>query len=326
MTMTSLQSFTALVDVLVFPGLLFLVLLSLFYEWVDRKFVARLQNRYGPLYTGPSGILQPFADLVKLLSKEDIEPKSVDHGIFRTVPILILALPLLGLLIVPISSQTAVISFEGDLIFLIFLLTLIAASVFLAGYASANRFSTIGGLRAALQMLGYEVPLSVSLIGPAVVAGSLSISKIVEWQMRAGLWMVVLQPVGFAVCIIGFLAELEKIPFDIPEAETEIVAGWKTEYSGRKLALFRLAGDVEMVLACGLLTALYLGGPAAPTPWLSIVWFLIKSTAVLLIFSNLRALFARFRIDQMVGGCWKYLVPLSVVQLIALELMLGHWL
>lgn len=324
--MAWLQSFTALINVLVYPGLLFLVLLALFYEWVDRKFVARLQNRYGPLYTGPSGILQPFADIVKLLSKEDIEPKGVDYGLFRTVPILMLALPLLGLLIVPISSQTAVISFEGDLIFLIFLLTLVAASVFLAGYASANRFSTIGGLRAALQMLGYEVPLSVSLIGPAVVAGSLSVSKIVEWQARAGLWMVALQPVGFAIAIVGFLAELEKIPFDIPEAETEIVAGWKTEYSGRKLALFRLAVNVEMVLACGLLTALYLGGPTAPTPWLNIVWFLIKSTAVLLIFSNLRALFARFRIDQMVSGCWKYLVPLSVVQLIALELMLGGWL
>jgi len=132
-----------------------------------------------------------------------------------------------------------------------------------------------------------------------------------------------MQPVGFAISVLCFLAELERIPFDIPEAETEIVAGWMTEYSGRKLALLRLAGDVEMVLACGLLTALYLGGPAAPTPWLSIVWFLVKTLAVLLIFSNLRSLFARFRIDQMVSGCWKYLVPLALLQLIVVELMVG---
>lgn len=321
--MTWPHDLTSIFSIIVYPGLAFLVLLSLFYEWVDRKFVARLQNRYGPLYTGPSGILQPFADIVKLLSKEDIEPKGVDHVLFRTVPILMLALPLLGLLVLPINSQTALIAFEGDLIFIIFLLTLVAALVFLAGYASANRFGTIGGLRGALQMLGYEVPLSVSLIGPAVMAGSLSISKIVQWQTRTGLWMILMQPVGFAISVLCFLAELEKVPFDIPEAETEIVAGWLTEYSGRKLALFRLASDVELVLACGLLTALYLGGPAAPTPWLSIVWFLVKATAVLLVFSNLRALFARFRIDQMVSGCWKYLVPLASIQLIAVELMLG---
>jgi len=318
------QELSAVLSVVVYPGMGFLILLSLLYEWIDRKFVARLQNRYGPLYTGPSGILQPFADIVKLLSKEDIEPKGVDHVVFRAAPILMLALPLLGLLVVPINSQTALLAFEGDLIFMIFLLTLIAALVFLAGYASANRFGTIGGLRAALQMLGYEVPLSVSLVGPAVMAGSLSISRIVQWQTRTGFWMILMQPVGFAVSILCLLAELEKIPFDIPEAETEIVAGWLTEYSGRKLALLRLAGDVEMVLACGLLAALYLGGPASPVPWLSIVWFLIKTLAVLLIFSNLRSLFARFRIDQMISGCWKYLLPLASIQLIAVELMLGR--
>lgn len=318
------QELSAVFSVVVYPGMGFLILLSLLYEWIDRKFVARLQNRYGPLYTGPSGILQPFADIVKLLSKEDIEPKGVDHVVFRAAPILMLALPLLGLLVVPINSQTALLAFEGDLIFMIFLLPLIAALVFLAGYASANRFGTIGGLRAALQMLGYEVPLSVSLVGPAVMAGSLSISRIVQWQTRTGFWMILMQPVGFAISILCLLAELEKIPFDIPEAETEIVAGWLTEYSGRKLALLRLAGDVEMVLACGLLAALYLGGPAAPAPWLSIVWFLVKTVAVLLIFSNLRSLFARFRIDQMISGCWKYLLPLASIQLIAVELMLGR--
>ena len=170
--------------------------------------------------------------------------------------------------------------------------------------------------------MGYEVPLTVSLIGPAIAAGSLSITRIVEWQAATGLWTIFLQPIGFSIALICMLAEIEVIPFDIPEAETELVAGWQTEYSGRKLALIRLSHDVEVVLATGLMVALYLGGPAGLHPSLGILWFLLKTIALLFVISNLRALFARFRIDQMVSGCWKYLVPLSIIQIIAVEFML----
>jgi NADH-quinone oxidoreductase subunit H len=166
--------------------------------------------------------------------------------------------------------------------------------------------------------------MAVSFIGPAIMAGSLSISKIVEWQSSTvGYWTILLNPLGFGIVIVAFLAELERIPFDIPEAETEIVAGWQTEFSGRKLALIRLAFDLELILASGLIAALYLGGPTGPIPLIpGIVWYLIKTLIVVLIFANLRALFARFRIDQMVSGSWKYLVPLVIVQIVILELLL----
>jgi len=312
-----------LLGLLVYPGLMFLLALAWFYEWLDRRFFARLQNRYGPIYTGPHGLLQPLADFIKLLAKEDIEPAAVDKPLFRCVPILVPTLPLTVLFLIPISGVGAFVHFEGDLIFTIFIMSLLAILAFLGGWSSTNRFSTLGGLRAAMQTLGYEVPLAMALIGPGLVARSLSITKIVEWQASNGLWIAVLTPIGFGIAVLAMLAELEKIPFDIPEAETEIVAGWQTEFSGRKLALMRLALDLELVLAAGLITALFLGGPSGPIPFIpNIVWFLVKTTFVVLILTNLRALFARFRIDQMVSGSWKYLVPLAVIQILILQLLL----
>jgi NADH-quinone oxidoreductase subunit H len=312
-----------IIGLLIFPGLAFLLALAWFYEWLDRKFFARLQNRYGPLYTGSHGLLQPLADFIKLLAKEDIEPTAVDKPLFRGVPILILALPLTALFLIPMSGVNAFVHFEGDLIFTIFIMSLLAIMAFLGGWSSTNRFSTLGGLRAAMQTLGYEVPLAIVLIGPAIVARSLSITKIVEWQVVNGIWMIALAPIGFGITILATLAELEKVPFDIPGAETEIVAGWQTEFSGRKLALMRLALDIELVLAAGLTTALFLGGPSGPIALIpSVVWFLIKSTVVVLILSNLRALFARFKIDQMISGSWKYLVPLAILQIVILQLLL----
>jgi NADH-quinone oxidoreductase subunit H len=310
-----------LAEIIIYPGLLFIFVVSFLYEWVDRKFYARLQNRYGPLYTGPKGILQPFADFLKLLAKEDIEPEAVDKAVFRATPLLLLFLPLLGTLLVPIGGLSAVINFEGDLIFMAFLLTLIAISIFLAGWSSTNRFSTLGGVRAALQMISFEIPLTLSLISPAIMAGSLSITGIVLWQSTR-YPSIVFQPIGFAVAIICFLAELERVPFDIPEADTEIVAGWMTEFSGRKLALLRLSRDVETVLAAALLSAVFLGGPAGPgPPQLALLWFFLKTTIVVLILTNLRALFARIRIDQMMQTFWKYVLPLSLLQIFLSELV-----
>ena len=193
----------------------------------------------------------------------------------------------------------------------------------MGGWSSTNRFSTLGGLRAAIQTLGFEVPLALAFIGPAILAQSLSISEIVRWQAEHGLWAIALNPLGFCIAIVALLAELERIPFDIPEAETEIVAGWQTEYSGRKLALLRFTFDLKLILAAGLITALFLGGPTGPISIIpGVIWFLIKATIIVLIFSNLRALFARFRIDQMVSGSWKYLVPLAIFQIIILQLIL----
>jgi NADH-quinone oxidoreductase subunit H len=312
-----------LLQVLIFPGIAFLFALAFFYEWIDRKFFARVQNRYGPLYTGFSGLLQPVADFIKLLSKEDIAPMACDRILFFSTPILYLVLPLTALLIIPISSQTSLIAFDGDLIFMMFIFTSITVTVFLAGWSSVNRFSIIGSVRAAIQMIGYEIPMGLAMIGPAIAAKSLSISNIAQWQSSNISWGIWLQPIGFAVFVICLLAELEFIPFDIPEADTEIVAGWRTEFSGRKLALFRLGRDLEIVLASALITALYLGGAQQLGFIPPAVTFLIKTVLLLLLFSFLRALFARFRIDQVVSGMWKYLLPMAILQIILIQFGVG---
>jgi NADH-quinone oxidoreductase subunit H len=310
-------------QVLVFPGVSLLLVLAFFYEWVDRKFFARLQGRLGPSYTGPLGLLQPVADFIKLLSKEDISPAACDKSVFSLAPIVYFALPLTALFITPIAGQTGIISFEGDLIFLMFVFTLLAITIFLAGWSSSSQFGVIGGVRAALQMLSYEIPLGLAVIGPAIAAQSLSISKIVQWQSSSGLWSVLLQPIGFAIVIICVLAELEFTPFDIPEAETEIVAGWRTEFSGKKLALFRLGRDLEVVLASALVVALYLGGPQQVFFIPAIITFLVKTAVVVVVLSFLRGIFARFRIDQMTSGMWKYILPLAIAQIILLQFRVG---
>jgi len=316
------ETIASLLSILVFPGATFLLALAFFYEWVDRKFFARLQNRYGPLHTGPHGILQPIADFLKLLSKEDISPHASDWLVLTLAPIFYAALPLSTLFIIPILSNTSLIRFEGDLIFVLFMFTLVTITVFLAGWSSTSRFSTIGSVRATLQMLGYEIPMGLVAVGPAIAAGSLSISRIVEWQSLR-FWLVLLQPLGFAILTVCLLAELQFVPFDIPEAETEIVAGWRTEFTGRKLALLRLGKDLELVLASALIASLYLGG--SQHFWLvpPIAIFLVKTTFVVMLLSLLRSAFARFRIDQMLSGMWKYLLPLATLQIILIQLGFG---
>ncbi len=307
-----------LLQALLFPGVLFLVAFALFSEWVDRKVVARLQNRVGPHHAGPAGILQPLADFLKLLAKEDIVPAAADRLLFTSVPVVMLALALTPLFVIPLAAPSALTWFEGDLIFIMFLMSLLAVTTFLGAWASTNRFSAIGGVRAALQMLGYEIPLTLALIGPTIAAQSLSVSRIAQAQ-AGGLWYVVTQPLGFAIVVVSFLAELHLIPFDVPEAETELVAGWLVEFSGKKLALLRLTKNLEVVLAASLMTALYLGGPEAPWGLPPILGFLLKAFPCLLLLANLRALFARFRIDQALRGAWTYLTPLALLQVAAVQ-------
>ncbi|MEM4530147.1 MAG: complex I subunit 1 family protein, partial [Candidatus Methanomethylicaceae archaeon] len=273
-----------ILNIIIFPGFLFLIIISFIYEWIDRKFFARVQARYGPLYTGKSGILQPFADFLKLLSKEDIIPTIAEKFIFSITPIIYASIPLIILSIIPINGR-AIINFEGDIIFIMFLSAMVTLSVFLAGWSSLGSFSRVGSIRSALQMLSYEIPFGLSLIGPAIVAKSLSLSKIVEWQINNSTWFLWLQPIGFAVMLISLLAELERIPFDIPEAETEIVAGWMTEYGGRRLALLRLGKNLELLMASMLISSVYLGGGVQLYFIPPVVILLIKSIIVLIIMS-----------------------------------------
>ena len=310
-----------------FPGAVFLLAASLFYEWVDRKLYARFQNRVGPHLAGPFGLLQPVADLIKLLSKEDIVPMAADRLLFTLTPILAPALILLACMFLPIAGPSGTISFKGDLIAVIALLSIYTITIYLAGEGSSNRFASIGAVRAALQLIGYEIPLTLSLLSAAIAAGSLSIGGIVEAQAERGIWLIAgPQIIGFAIFVITSQAEMERIPFDIPEAEQEIVAGWEVEYGGRRLALFRLSKDLELILLSGLGAAIFLGGPIGPVipglePVLYTIYFILKSLVVLAIFTLVRALFARLRIDQMVSFSWKYLMSLAVILVILTEVI-----
>jgi NADH-quinone oxidoreductase subunit H len=311
-----------LFEILVFPGVLFLFILAFFYEWIDRKAFAKIQNRYGPMNAGPAGLFQPVADFVKLLSKEDIAPAICDKVLFSVTPIFYLALPLTALFIMPIAGSTGIVSFEGDLVVVMFISTMMVITVFLGGWSAMNRYSILGGVRAMLQLMSFEIPLSLALIGPAIAAKSLSVSAISQWQ-SGSTWLIVLQPIGFVVLVICLMAELENAPFNIPESESEVVAGWTTEFSGKKMALIRLGKNLELILASALVAALYLGGIHDFFFVPAVAIFLIKTIAVVVLFSFLKSIFARLRLDQSISGMWRYLLPLAILQIILVEFGIG---
>ena len=303
--MSTIQTIFAL---LLFPSGLFLVFYGLAYEWVERKLVARLQNRVGPRW------FQPFADVVKLLSKEEVVPQGVDKILFQWLPIAAFAGGLTAALYVPVFGLAPAYSFPGDLIVTLYLLSILTLCTGLAGANTFTRFSVIGATRTLTQVFSYEAPFMLALLGPAIVAGSWQISEIAGYS--AGRWLILTQPLGFLVALIGLMGKLEQSPFDAPEAETEIVAGALTEYSGRGLALFRLGKGVELVVGLTLISAFYLGGVGNPLS------FLLKTLILLLILAGLQTLLTRFRIDQVARG-WRYGALLALVQMLALIILKG---
>lgn len=345
-----------ILGILFFPGIGFCISIALFDEWIDRKFYAALQDRIGPLHTGFKGILQPLADFLKLMANEDIEPEAADKWGMRFTAVLSLTLPLVALLFVPIVGTRGILSFEGDILLLAFITTIIAVLVYLAGWFSANRLAMPGTMRAASQLLSYEIPILLAMFAVALRTSELSVAGIVNWQLNSH------RPVVFSFPMFCFLlifllslqAELERSPFDIPTAETEIVGGWEVEYSGKKLAFFRLSIDLQMVYGAGIATALFLGGPVGVEMWIpsmadwlatgasianptGVVWvaairigyyalmFAIKTTLIVIVLSIFRALMARLRIEQFLEFSWKWLIPVSL-GLIIVSLFWVPWL
>ncbi|NDJ84468.1 MAG: NADH-quinone oxidoreductase subunit H [Chloroflexi bacterium] len=294
-----------LAALLFFPGGLFVLLNGMAYEWVDRKLVARFQNRVGPRW------FQPLADNVKLLVNEEVIPENVDARLFITLPVVALAGVLTAALYVPIAGFDPAFSFEGDLIVTIYMLSLLTMATGLAGANTRDRFSLIGATRTLTQLFSYEAPFLLAFLAPAVVAGSWQISEINDY---AGdhLWLILTQPIGAIVALLGLMGKLEIPPFDAPEAETEIVAGALTEYSGRGLALFHLGRNVELVAGITLLAAFYLGGISNP------IEYVLKTLAVLFVLATVQTAVARLRIDQTVGVWWRYGVLLVLLQWLAL--------
>ena len=308
--------------------------------WLERKISAAVQQRIGPEYAGALGVLQPLADGLKLLVKEDIIPARADSLLFTLGPVLVVVPVILSWLIVPFG-QNLLVSNVGIGIFLwISLSSIQPIGLLMSGYASNNKYSLLGGLRAAAQSISYEIPLALAVLAIVMMSNSLSTIDIVNQQTGAGLlsWNIWRQPVGFLIFWICALAECERRPFDLPEAEEELVAGYQTEYAGMKFALFYLGSYINLVLSALLVSVLYLGGWGFPIPveWLAgwlgqsvdaplvqvitgtvgIVMTVLKAYLLVFFAILLRWTTPRVRIDQLLNLGWKFLLPLALVNLL----------
>lgn len=309
--------------------------------WLERKISAAVQQRIGPEYAGALGVLQPMADGLKLLVKEDIIPARADGLLFTLGPVLVLVPVILSWLVVPFG-QNLLISNVGVGVFLwISLSSVQPIGLLMSGYASNNKYSLLGGLRAAAQSISYEIPLALAVLAVVMMSNSLSTIDIVNQQNTAGIlsWNIWRQPVGFVIFWICALAECERLPFDLPEAEEELVAGYQTEYAGMKFALFYLGSYINLVLSALLVSVLYLGGWGFPIPveWLAgwlgqsadapliqvitaslgIVMTVLKAYLLVFLAILLRWTTPRVRIDQLLDLGWKFLLPIGLVNLLA---------
>jgi NADH-quinone oxidoreductase subunit H len=311
--------------ILVFPGFTFILFLTLFCDWVERKLEARIQNRVGPMVAGPAGILQPLADFIKLLTKEDIEPRDTKKLVFRFAPLVAFTIMMFAMMFLPIdgvsvlSSGSSIASsgFSGDLIIILAFATIANFLLFMAGWASSNPYGTIGSARVLTQFLGYDIPLYILALTPAFIAGTLTIGAI-----AASFPYILLAPWAFVLFIITMQAELEKDPFDVPHSESELVGGLETEYTGAKLAFLHLTRDVQVVFGSALVVELFLGGPSGPVffglDWLFYtLWFVLKLLVVVVISEYITTVVARLRIDQVLTGNWKILLPAALLSLMA---------
>jgi NADH-quinone oxidoreductase subunit H len=302
-----------LVYLFVFPGFLFLFAAAMFVEYVDRKLYAKIQNRVGP------PIVQPFADFVKLLAKESVVPEAADRDVFVVAPLFGLAGVLTAILYVPIWSAEAAFAFQGDLVVVLFLLALPSFALFFGGWHSRNPFSEVGTLRTLTQLFGYEVPFFLACLSPALAAETWEISGVMQAVGTNPVTLLLLLP-GFVVGLISLQAKLERVPFDAPEAKSEIVGGSLVEYSGRKLALFHLTKYMEFVVGAAFLSALFLGGPypllGVAGPIGGFVAVALKVLFVVVLLTVVKSAFARIRIEQAVSVFYKWAVGIALAQML----------
>ncbi|MGG6293017.1 NADH-quinone oxidoreductase subunit NuoH [Leptolyngbya sp. AN02str] len=315
--------------------------LALVSTWMERKISAAAQQRIGPEFMGPQGLLVPVADVLKLLTKEDVFPAKTDPWLFALAPIIVFVPVFLSFLIVPFGQNILITDLGIGIFLWISLSSIVPIGLLMAGYASNNKYSLLGGLRAAAQSISYEIPLALSVLAIVMMSNSLSTVDIVNQQSGYGIlsWNVWRQPIGFIIFWIAALAECERMPFDLPEAEEELVAGYQTEYGAVKFMLFYAGSYANLVLSALLFSVLYLGGWESPVPvsWLanmlgvseSASWFqaiaaalgivmtLFKAYLLLFLAILLRWTVPRVRIDQLLDLGWKFLLPISLVNLLA---------
>lgn len=295
-------------------GVLFVMLsISAGLIWLERRLLALWQDRYGPNRVGPFGLLQMVADAIKLFTKEDWIPPFADKPVFVLAPAIIMVTVLMSFAVVPFAPAIAVVNLNIGLLFFLAMSSMGVYSVVLAGWSSDNKYALLGGLRAAAQMLSYEVFMGLSLMGVVMLAGSFNLVAIVEAQKR--LWFCVPQFLGFVIFLVAGIAETRRLPFDLPEAESELVAGYHSEYSGMKFGMFFIGEYLGITLVSAMIATLFFGGwlgPVLPP----LVWFFLKTFVFICFFILLRASFPRPRYDQLMSYGWKVLLPLALLNLV----------
>ena len=300
-----------------------LMLLSVAYlTWLERKVISDFQVRLGPMRVGPHGLLQPIADGIKLMFKEDIVPRAADRMIYLLAPAMALIPAFISFAVIPFGDRLQLFGQTIDMVItdvnigLLYLFGVASLGVYgivLGGWASNNKYALLGGLRSAAQMISYELSMGLSVVGVVMLSQSLSLVKIVSAQSKA--WFILLQPIGFLIFLICAIAETNRAPFDLPEAETELVAGFHVEYSSMKFAMYFMAEYANMITVAALATTLFLGGWRGPfLP--PVVWFLAKLYLVIFLFIWLRATLPRFRYDQLMQFGWKVLLPLALANIV----------
>ena len=302
--------------------------------WIERKFIARLQNRYGPNRAGPFGLLQPMADGIKLFFKEELTPAGADKVIFTLAPIITLLPALLVFAVIPIGGSFNLFGVERRLVLapglnvgILYILAITSIAVYgitMAGWSSNNKYAMLGGLRSAAQMISYELAMGLAVLAVVLTAGTLDVQKIIDAQ--SGLWFIFIQPVAFAIYLITTVAEVNRAPFDLPEAEQELTAGYHTEYSGMKFALFFAAEYIKMIAVSALGATLFMGGWRGPLvdtyPLLGPVYFALKTLLALVVFVWIRATLPRLRYDRLMAFGWKVLLPLSLANVLVTALVI----
>ena len=281
--------------------------------WLERRLLGLWQDRYGPNRVGPFGLMQVMADMVKILFKEDWIPPFADRPVFVIAPAVVVVTTLMSFAVVPFAPSIAIVNLNIGLLFFLGMTALGVYSVVLGGWSSGSKYSLLGGLRATAQMLSYEVFMGLSLMGVVLLAGSFNLHDIVEAQRK--MWFCIPQFLGLVIFIIAGFAETHRLPFDLPEAESELVAGYHTEYSGMKFGMFFVGEYLGITLISAMIVTLFFGGwlgPVLPP----LVWFLLKTLVFIVGFILARASFPRPRYDQLMSYAWKVLLPLSLLNLV----------
>jgi NADH-quinone oxidoreductase subunit H len=329
---------TQLLAHLILIGFVFFMLLNTaaVLVYMERKVAALIQQRYGPWLVGPRGLLQPLADIVKLMMKEELRPKGADKWLFYLAPVLSAVAAFAAFSVVPFGAETTFFGLLDEplplevtdvnvAMLVIFAITSMGVyGIVLAGWASNSKYSLLGGLRSSAQMISYELSYGLGLAAVVVMAGSLSLREIVNdqagyWFNVIPKWYIFIQPVGFLVYMIAGVAETNRAPFDFPEAEQELVAGYHTEYSSMSFAMFFLAEYVNMATVSAVAVSLFLGGWHGPflPEWLGWIWFLLKVFVLLFFYIWMRWTLPRYRYDQLMEFGWKYLLPIATLNLLA---------